>query len=238
MKQVTLQTNFRISSLLALLMFFSLGLKAQTNVYDDVISQSPDHTYLQAAINTLGYENILQDNMATLTVFAPSNTAFENLAMELGTDVDGLLELPELSDIILYHVLEVSVLSDAINNGDIITPVNDANTLKLTKTSDEMVYINQALVEIANLSADNGVVHSLDAVLLPVETIADIAIDNGFTTLTTAVVTAELLPALTDPLAEYTVFAPDNAAFDNLVAALGITLEDLLALPNLSDILL
>ena len=238
MKQLNLLTNFRTLSMLALLMFFSLELKAQTNVYDDVIAESPDHTYLLAAINSLGYESILQDDMATLTVFAPNNAAFENLASELGTDIAGLLELPELSDIILYHVLEVSVVSDAINNGDIVTPANDANTLKLTKTSDGMVYINQAMVEVANLETDNGVVHSLNAVLLPIETVVDIAIDNGFTTLTTAVVTAELLPALTDPLAEYTVFAPENAAFDNLVTALGISLEDLLALPNLSDILL
>jgi uncharacterized surface protein with fasciclin (FAS1) repeats len=238
MKQITLFTGLRNATLLALLMFFSLNIKAQTNVYDDVIAESPDHTYLLAAIDQLGIQSVLQDDMASLTVFAPSNTAFENLAAALDTDIAGLLALPELSDIVLYHVLDVSVASADINNGDIVTPANDANTLKLTKTSGGMVYVNQAMVEAADLTTDNGVVHSIDAVLLPSETVADIAIDNGFTTLTTAVVTAELLPALTDPLAEFTVFAPDNAAFDNLVAALDITLEDLLALPELADILL
>ena len=79
---------------------------------------------------------------------------------------------------------------------------------------------------------------TLDAVVLPNETVADIAIDNGFTTLVTAVATAELLPALTDPEGTYTVFAPDNAAFDDLATALGVTLNDILALPNLQDILL
>src|SRR5690606_6994020 len=76
------------------------------------------------------------------------------------------------------------------------------------------------------------------AVILSVETVADIAIDNGFTSLVTAVVTAELLPALTDPFAELTVFAPTNDAFDDVASALGTDISGLLALPNLSDILL
>jgi uncharacterized surface protein with fasciclin (FAS1) repeats len=125
-----------------------------------------------------------------------------------------------------------------INNGDIVTPLNDANTIKLTATAGGDIFANQAQVELADVGADNGVVHAIDAVLLPVETVADVAIDNGFTTLTTAVVTAELLPALTAPFGEFTVFAPTNAAFDDLATALGTDLDGILALPNLGDILL
>ena len=71
-----------------------------------------------------------------------------------------------------------------------------------------------------------------------VECVVDVAIDAGFTSLTTAVITAELLPALTDPLAEYTVFAPTNDAFNEIATALGTDIDGLLALPNLQDILL
>jgi len=46
-----------------------------------------------------------------------------------------------------------------------------------------------------------------------------VAIDNGFSTLVTAVVTAELLPALSDPFSEFTVFAPTNQAFTDLATA-------------------
>jgi len=139
---------------------------------------------------------------------------------------------------LLYHVLGVSAQSSGINNGDIVTPLNTANTIKLTKTSGGSVYANQAMVNGADLAADNGYVHSIDAVILPYETVVDVALDNGFTTLATAVVTAELLPALTNPLASLTVFAPDNTAFDNLVSALGTDLNGLLAMPQLADILL
>jgi len=78
----------------------------------------------------------------------------------------------------------------------------------------------------------------LNGVVVPFETVVDVAIDNGFTTLTTAVVTAELLPALMNPLGTFTVFAPTNAAFDAAATALGTDLAGILALPNLADILL
>ncbi|HKK40175.1 MAG TPA: fasciclin domain-containing protein, partial [Cryomorphaceae bacterium] len=115
---------------------------------------------------------------------------------------------------------------------------NDANTIKLTATSEGDIFANQAIVELADVAADNGVVHAIDAVLLSSETVVDIAIDNDFTTLTAAVVTAELLPALTAPFASLTVFAPTNEAFDMLAADLETDLDGLLELPNLADILL
>ena len=220
------------------LFFASFLSNAQTNVYDDIIAASADHTSLAAAISTAGLESALQDASATLTVFAPDNDAFDDLALELGTDIPGLLALPNLGDILLYHVLGVSADAASITNGDVVTPLDPSNTIKLTKTSAGAVYANQAMVEAADLTADNGFVHSIDAVILAKETVADVAIDNGFSTLVTAVATAELLPALTDPFAELTVFAPDNAAFDALAVALNTDLNGILALPNLQDVLL
>lgn len=238
MKKRTLKIGFRKTVLTLSLVFTALGASAQTNVYDDVIATSPNHTSLAAAIQQEGLVSALQNPSATLTVFAPDNTAFDNLATALNTNIAGLLALPNLSDILLYHVLGVTVDAAAVTNGAIVDPLNTANTIKMTKTSMGSVYANQAMVNGADLTADNGIVHSIDAVLLPYETVVDVAIDNGFTSLTTAVVTAELLPALTNPLAELTVFAPTNQAFDNLAVALGTDINGLLANPELADILL
>ena len=93
-------------------------------------------------------------------------------------------------------------------------------------------------VSTADLMATNGYVHVINAVILPFETVVDVAIDNGFTSLTAAVISAELLPSLTNPLAELTVFAPTNQAFDDLATALGTDLNGVLAHPELADILL
>jgi uncharacterized surface protein with fasciclin (FAS1) repeats len=224
--------------LLTLVSVFLTSLAiCQTNVYDDVIATSPNHTYLKAAIDQEGLASALQDGSATLTVFAPSNVAFDSLASSLNTNIAGLLALPNLSDVLLYHVLGTTAPSSALSNGDIVTPLNMANTIKLTVAGSGDVYANHALVEIPDLTTDNGVVHSTNRVLLPSETVVDVAIDNGFSTLASAVIAAELLPALTDPFGTYTVFAPTNDAFDDLASELSVPVSALLLLPNLADIL-
>jgi transforming growth factor-beta-induced protein len=238
MKKRTIQLKFKKAALTMSFAFAAFMATAQTNVYDDVIATSANHTSLKAAIDQQMLQGALQDPTSTLTVFAPDNTAFDNLATAFNTDIAGLLALPNLTDILLYHVLGVTVDAASVTNGAIVSPLNMSNTIKMTKTSMGDVFANQAQVNAPDLTTMNGIVHSVDAVLLPFETVVDVAIDNGFTYLTAAVVQEELLPALTDPLATLTVFAPDNAAFDDLAIALNTDIAGLLALPILSDILL
>jgi len=218
--------------------FLTSGLSAQTNVFDNVIATSPNHTYLEAALIQQGLNVALQNPAGTFTVFAPDDAAFTAIASALGTNIAGLLALPNLTDILTYHVLGSVVPSTAVTNGAIVQPLSTSNTLKLTLTASGDVYVNQAKVIAADLTASNGTVHVINEVVLPVETVVDVAINNGFTSLTAAVITAELLPALTDPLATFTVFAPTDAAFNNLATALGTNLAGVLALPILSDVLL
>jgi uncharacterized surface protein with fasciclin (FAS1) repeats len=237
MKKLFTKRPLRFLNVSGMLFLAIFGANAQTNVYDDVINVSPDHTSLAAAIQQAGLVSALQDPNATYTVFAPTNEAFDELAIALNTDISGLLALPNLSDILLYHVLGVSVPSTNVTNGLIATPLNPANTLKFT-VGTAGVFVNHAEVTAFDISTDNGIVHVTDAVVLSNETVADVAIDNGFTSLVAAVVEARLLPALTNPFASFTVFAPTNAAFDNLATALGTDIAGLLALPNLADVLL
>ncbi|MDG1658699.1 MAG: fasciclin domain-containing protein, partial [Crocinitomicaceae bacterium] len=116
--------------------------------------------------------------------------------------------------------------------------LSTTNTLKLTVKGTGEVFVNQAEVTAFDITSENGTVHVLDAVVLPYETSVDVAIDNGFTSLAAAVIKAELLPALTNPLTELTVFAPTNDAFDDLAVALGTDLNGVLASPELTNILL
>lgn len=227
MKRILQKNNFRKLGLTVLLLSSTLGISAQTSVFD-VIAGSPDHTSLEAALIQEGLDFTLDDNSATFTVFAPNDAAFTSLATALGTDITGLLNLPNLTDILTYHVLGSIVPSSAVTNGEIVQPLSTTNTLKLTLTEAGSVFVNQGQVTAPDLPADNGVVHSLDAVVLPYETVVDIAIDNGFNSLAAAVIYAELMPVLTDPLATYTVFAPTDQAFENLAAWVGVDLSELL----------
>lgn len=237
MKKFNFKRIAHVFSAIALFILTSFHAGAQTNVYDDVINISPNHTYLATAIEQQGLAGALQNPSSTLTVFAPTNAAFDNLAASLNTNIAGLLALPNLTDILLYHVLGVSVPSNAVTNGAIVTPLNASNTIKVT-TGPSGVFVNQAEVTAFDLTTDNGVVHVTDAVILPVETVADVAIDNGFSSLVAALVQARLLPALTNPFGSFTVFAPTNAAFTDLAAGLGVDVAGLLASPNLADVLL
>jgi uncharacterized surface protein with fasciclin (FAS1) repeats len=225
-------------SILTLALFCGTAVHSQTNVFDDVIAASPNHNLLETALIQEGLVSALQNPNAALTVFAPDDQAFLNIATALGVDVNGLLALPNLDDILLYHVLGGVVPSSAVTNGAIVQPLSQTNTLKITATAAGSVFVNQAQVTAVDLFASNGVVHVINGVLLPVETVADVAIDNGFTTLVAAVVQAELLPALTNPLNNLTVFAPTNEAFQDLVDQIGITIPMLLSLPELSEVLL
>lgn len=239
MKKITLFPHFKNATLSIAIFVTSFSSFSQTNVYDDVIATSADHTYLAAALTQENLVGALQDPAATLTVFAPTNTAFDNLAAELETDINGLLALPNLSDILLYHVLGITASSGSISNGQVVLPLNESNTIKLTKTSTNAVYANQAMVNVADLTTSNGVVHSLDAVILPNQTVVDVALGStDHTYLVTALIQEELLPSLINPFAAFTVFAPTNSAFDDLAAELSTDISGLLALPNLTDILL
>ena len=236
MKKTFLPLNFKTVSASLSMLLLTFGLSAQTTF--DVIATSPNHTYLEVALIQEGLDGALQNPMGTLTVFAPDDAAFTALATALGTDITGLLANPNLTNILLYHVLGAEVVSTSLTNGQIATPLFTVNTLKVTIDGTN-VYINQAQVNAADLQADNGVVHSIGSVLLPVLTVADVAISSPVhTSLVAAVIEARLLPALTNPLTQLTVFAPTNIAFDNLAAALGTNIAGLLANPELADILL
>jgi transforming growth factor-beta-induced protein len=235
----TLITKITHVALAGCVLLIGFRSSAQTNVLDDVIATTGIHGHLKLAIEKAELDGALRDNSANYTVFAPTDQAFEDLATALGTNIQGILDRADLADILLYHVLAVKVSANEVTNGATPTPLNDANTIKLTKTSGGSVYANQAMVNIPDNNADNGVVHSIDAVLLPFTTVVDIALadQDNFSILTTAVITAELLPALTNPLATLTVFAPTNDAFASALAALDISASELLASPNLANIL-
>ena len=204
----------------------------------DIALGSADHTTLVAAVIEARLLPALTDPFASLTVFAPTDDAFVEALDSLNITAGDLLADPDLADILLYHVLGAEVQSGDLSNGDIETPLNAANTVKITIAGTD-VFINHAQVSTPNLGADNGTVHVLDQVLLPSETIADIAIDSpDHTTLVAAVVEARLLPALTNPFATLTVLAPTDDAFTAALNELGISAGDLLASPDLVDILL
>jgi uncharacterized surface protein with fasciclin (FAS1) repeats len=147
----------------------------------DWIESSEVHNYLEAAVIAGGLQETLEGE-GTFTVFAPTDDAFVDLATTLGVEVTDLLVLPDLTDILLYHVLGTTVMSTDLYDGLEATTVGGGT---LTIGVGETVTINgTATVVLADLEAQNGVVHAIDAVLLDntinsVGEIEDDRVNNG-----------------------------------------------------------
>jgi uncharacterized surface protein with fasciclin (FAS1) repeats len=139
----------------------------------DVITSSPDHATLLAALQAAGLGEALA-GAGPYTVFAPNDAAFEAYVSSAGlASADDLLADPNLASILEGHVVPSALLS-----ADILAQAEAAggtlelaalNGAPLTITVDGgMVMINgSATVTTADLAAGNGVVHVIDGVLAP-----------------------------------------------------------------------
>ena len=168
-----------------------------------------------------------------------ADAAFEAAAAAYGTDIDGLLALPYLTDILLYHVTGGAVMSTDLSDGQVVTMLNEGTA---TVTIDMGVFINNAQVTGPDNTADNGVVHILDAVIQPAPPVAttiwDIVEGSPVHTYLEAALLQEGLNGALSDTTDLTLFAPTDAALEATAAALGTDIAGVLALPNLTDILL
>jgi uncharacterized surface protein with fasciclin (FAS1) repeats len=130
----------------------------------DIAIGSADHTTLVAAVTAADLVATLK-GAGPFTVFAPVNAAFD--ALPKGT-VEGLLK-PEskaaLTGILTYHVVAGAVKAADLKDGQKVKTINGQELTVSIK--DGKVKINGANVTAADLVGSNGVVHVLDAVLLP-----------------------------------------------------------------------
>ena len=98
------------------------------------------------------------------TVFAPTDDAFNKLLAEMKISAGDLLKHPQLSKILLYHVLSGKIMSSDLRDGMEAKAVNGEN-LKVSLKGG--VFINKSEVVTADIDAVNGVIHVINAVLMP-----------------------------------------------------------------------
>lgn len=191
------------------------------------VAREQNFNALLAAVTKAGIGGTLADANAQLTVFAPTDQAFADLARRLGfadaTAMVNALPASALQSILSYHVLGSKKLSADLAAGGATqaTTYNFANAparlnfdfssgVKITDAA-----LTTATVATANVAASNGVIHAIDKVLIPpgVLNVVQMAQANPqFSSLVGAVVTANLQSTLGGS-GPFTVFAPTNAAF-------------------------
>lgn len=156
-----------------------------------------------------------------LTVFAPTNDAFEALGVNPDDLSDGLL-----LDILTFHVTGGKILSGDLDLSNTVEMLNGEKAL--VQALEGVVVNARATVVDADLEATNGVIHAIDDVLLPaaarealdLQNLVDIArADEELSTLVSIVEELGLEVNL-KYLPNYTAFAPTNEAFEALGDAL------------------
>ena len=168
--------NFTKLSLMTLAFCTSLSITAQDkNIVETAIS-SPDHTTLVAAVKAGDLVGVLSSE-GPFTVFAPTNEAFAKLPN--GT-VETLLK-PEnkatLAKILTYHVvagnLDAAAVLKAIKDGKgkVTLKAVSGGTLTASIKDGKVILTDEkggiATVTATDLKAGNGVIHVIDAVVLP-----------------------------------------------------------------------
>lgn len=138
----------------------------------DLAAGDPQFSTLVTAVQTAGLVDTLSSE-GPFTVFAPTNEAFQAALDELSLTAEELLAREDLADILTYHVVPSQVLAadvlQAVEDGGgqfMVTTVNGAQ-IAVTVVDGTVTLNDVARVTATDLMAGNGVVHVIDAVLLP-----------------------------------------------------------------------
>jgi transforming growth factor-beta-induced protein len=223
----------------------------------EIASGNPDFSTLVDLVVAADLAGTLSGD-GPFTVFAPTNEAFAAVPAELLEALGGDTEA--LAKVLLYHVVVgAAVTSDMVAPGPV--EMGDGSSATLSADGGSL-FIDGAEIVATDIIASNGVIHVIDAVIVPADLdveallgsgdegaqddmtdemagdemagdIVDVAVEAGaFTTLVTAVTTAELVETLASE-GPFTVFAPTDEAFE----ALPEGLVEALLLPENRDVL-
>ena len=198
-------------------------LTPSTMTVAEIASSNDDFETLVAAATAANLVATLNDPDASLTVFAPTDAAFEALG---DATLNYLLNnLDVLESTLLYHVVAGAELSsiDAIAAaGSAVGMANgDEATISL---GDSGLMIESANIVVTDIVASNGIIHVIDSVLeAPSATGAPLAVtlaaNGSFSTLSGLLEDAGLTETLMDPNANVTIFAPTDDAFAQMKRA-------------------
>ncbi|MCE7981019.1 MAG: LysM peptidoglycan-binding domain-containing protein [Caldilinea sp. CFX5] len=130
----------------------------------DILAANNNYSTLVKALDTTGLASSL-DGAGQFTLFAPTNAAFNALRNQFNLTEDRLLALPELADTLRYHVLNSKTSAESITNGMKATTLQGKQvTFEIDGTGAK---INGANIIATDIQASNGVIHVIDAVIIP-----------------------------------------------------------------------
>jgi uncharacterized surface protein with fasciclin (FAS1) repeats len=130
----------------------------------DIAIGSADHSTLVTAVTAAGLVETLK-GAGPFTIFAPTNTAFDALPAGTVTDLLKAENKAKLTNILTYHVVAGNVKAADLKDGQKVKTLQGEELAVSIK--DGKVMINGSNVTTADLAGSNGVIHVIDAVLMP-----------------------------------------------------------------------
>ena len=214
----------------------------------DIASQQESLTTLVSALQATGLDAALTGD-GPYTVLAPTNDAFD--AFLASINATSLEDIPVdlLTNVLLNHVivgdLESNSLSSGYANTQAISDASNTNMSIYINTDNGVNFNGVSNVITADVAATNGVVHVVDAVIGLPSIVTFALADPNFEVLVQALTREDLtqdfvgllsIPAGSPP-SPFTVFAPINSGFVNLLTELGISSLNDIDEPTLSSVL-
>ena len=205
-----------------------------TNTIVDVALGAENLTTLVAALQKADLVTTLA-SQGPFTVLAPSNDAFNTFLSDNGFSSLEDVPVDVLTNILLNHVIGGRLASTDLTTGYAstfaTTSASDASMSIFIDTSNGVRFNGVSSVTDANIEADNGIVHLVDAVIGLPSVVTFAVADPTFSTLVAALtrddLTTDFVGVLSTPTgttpAPFTVFAPTNDAFGSLLAELGVS---------------
>jgi len=194
----------------------------------NVVTFATSNPVFSSLVAALTRTDLMTDFVAALsgegpfTVFAPTNDAFQAL-LDSNDEWNGLNDVPVavLEDVLKYHVTGAGNVrsTDLVNGQEVPTLLEENFTIDLTDGAKIIAGANTANIILTDVQGQNGVVHAIDAVLLPAafaqanpNAVEFAAANENFSILVEAVTKAGLVETLSGA-GPFTIFAPTNDAF-------------------------
>lgn len=185
----------------------------------DIASGNADLSILVDALSSANLVSTLEGD-GPFTVFAPTNAAFQDL-LDSNADWNALSDIPNdvLTSVLLFHVLGAEVNAADLSDSYVTTASTGPNDEQLTlqiDVTDGVKFNGDSNPITTDISASNGVVHTIDKVMLP-PSVVNLALNNpSFSILVAALTdsrhTTDFVSVLSGE-GPFTVFAPTDAAF-------------------------
>jgi transforming growth factor-beta-induced protein len=204
---------------------------------NEVLAASSSTKTMAGAVEKAGLSDLLKGEQK-YTLLMPNDQVMGEFSEDLSE-----LVLPEnqaaLADYIKAHMVDGKLLAQELTSaskqaaagkqGQSVTVKSLAGTDIVISTADGALTINGAKVSTADMQASNGVMHVVSAPVIATTVFSVINKLPETSTLKAAIIKAKLKSTLRDPANTYTVLAPTNAAFEQLLKDLNLTADQLFA---------